>query len=166
MSEKCTSGSGCVLHTRTSGIKHYEDGEGMAAKVTYLGEYAVMTRVNDAIETPTAALLRILGANADAFLTMVFKVGDEPLSAYLELKGEALYSGIRHMETHTEITPSFGLDDLPEAERKAELYHDGIVDAIKASALSLDEGLTKDQYVKILFDSVKPLDGEDLSGLF
>lgn len=158
--EKCTSDK-CVIHTRTDGIKPYDDGEGMAAKVNYLGEFAVITRTNSAGVSPAAQLLRMMGANMDMFYTLVLHVGDGTIGEFVGLEGEELYSEIRYMETHTEITPEFDTPDFPEVERKAELYHDGIVDALKASALDLSEGYTKAQYVDILLKSVKRLEGEN-----
>lgn len=164
--DECTSET-CIIHTRTDGVKRYADGEGMAAKVTYLGDYAVMTKVNEALDHPSAYLLRMMGAKADVFYTSVVFVGEGTIGDFIESDGDA-YGPIRFLETHT-LRGEFNLEDFPEAEAEAEKFHDGIMEAIKADTLDLTKPFTKRQWVTGLFNSIKPIegfeDGGDLQGL-
>lgn len=172
MSEhKCTSVD-CVIHTRTDGIKQYSDGEGMAAKVTYVGKYAVLTKINEALEHASAQLLRMFGAPADTFYTMVIEVGEgNSVGDYLTMRSKESYEFLRFMETHTnDGGKGFGREELDQAEKDAEKYHDGIVEAVKADTLDLSSSIDHKQYVEILFNSLKenpaPEGGDGLAGLF
>lgn len=154
--EKCTNDT-CAIHTRTDGVKHFADGEGLAAKVNYIGDYAVVTRVNDLLETPYAQIMRAFGAEADVYYTYILKVDDGTVSSLDEVGDEALYAALRYVETHTAHQGDLDTDEqFVELEKRAEEYHDGIVSAVKAGAIDLDNSVSKEEHLAKMKASVRP----------
>jgi hypothetical protein len=129
----------------------------MAAKVNYVGNYAVVTQVNEALAYAEVSMLRMMGAPVDTYLTGIYEVGEGSVADAIT-DNETMFKNLRHLSTHTEDVPGSGkFTSLDEAEKAAEVYHDAMVDALKADTLVLVNNITRDDYLNTIKASVKPI---------